>query len=111
MEYFICKHTGHIASNCPNPPSTQETHQSQRSGSSSSIKEIVKSSTTKTDNILSQPLSIKQPGQKRGHSDVASTSESSNIPEVISQIVEMPPPSKSLTTPKNTKQKRKNKKK
>ncbi|KAL3270856.1 hypothetical protein HHI36_021374 [Cryptolaemus montrouzieri] len=63
MECFPCKHTGHIASNCPNPPYTQETHQSQRSGSSSSIKEIVKSSTTKTDNILSQPPSIQQPGQ------------------------------------------------
>ncbi|KAL3277658.1 hypothetical protein HHI36_013004, partial [Cryptolaemus montrouzieri] len=103
MECFLCKHTWHIASNCPNPPSTLGTHQSQRSGSNSSIKEIVKSNTTKTDNILSQPPSIEQPGQKRGHSDVASTGESSNSPEVISQIVEMPPPSKYSTTPNNTK--------
>lgn len=84
MECFLCKQTGHIASNCPNPPSSM----------------------LALDNIVAQPPSevtpvntdaqsfgnipVDNPSQKRHHSDTLTSSQQS-----VSQsegAASMPPP-------------------
>ncbi|KAL3279291.1 hypothetical protein HHI36_016799 [Cryptolaemus montrouzieri] len=74
--------------------------QSQQRGSSTFIAETDKSGTTITDVIVSQPLSTQSPGQKRGYSDVGSTVESAGS---LSKKENIPPTSKTPTTPKNIK--------
>ncbi|CAG9812866.1 unnamed protein product [Phaedon cochleariae] len=122
MECFICKQSGHIASNCPNPPTNILLSQTnppvqpeQASPSTNSSNRIESNDTTSNvDPITPQenpPLTDMTPSQKRGYSQLSTPSETSSLPVDTEEIKDAMPPPASSTLPtavnKATKKKRK----
>lgn len=99
MECFICKQTGHVASNCPNPQTSHDAYPASTSQTQVS-KEI---STTPSSVIFktkeTTPL-------KRGISEVLSSSDQTSQPELDSVVVteednSLPEEENSMPPPKN----------
>ncbi|CAG9824558.1 unnamed protein product [Phaedon cochleariae] len=122
MECFICKQSGHIASNCPNPPTnilpsqtTPPVQPEQASPSTNSTNRIESNDTTSNvDPITPQenpPLADMTPSQKHGYSQLSTPSETSSLPVDTEEIKDAMPPPASSTLPtavnKATKKKRK----
>lgn len=95
MECFLCKHVGHIASTCPNPPIISENKEEDRPQTIPQADAF--------DHTLNNPT------QKRQHSDTLSSIDPQQLP--IEEVAAMPPPTQtSLTNTKTRPNKKKRKK-
>ncbi|KAL3271744.1 hypothetical protein HHI36_022214, partial [Cryptolaemus montrouzieri] len=113
MECFICRQSGHIASNCPNPLDGDIPHQNEEGPSNSNNHEQITTDNELAENSgLDQTTSLTTP-QKRNLSQISTTSNpNSQVSETSSNasIAAMPPPNNSTALTKSTKQTKKKRK-